>query len=259
MLFDLRGRGRRRTVRAIYIGLALLMGVGLVGFGVGGGLGGGGLFNSVGNGEGAGSTTYGNQIKKYRKLTAQQPGNTAAWEELTKAIVHESSNFTQNGVTPRGKELFKEAAQAWESYLALNPPKPNASLAQQMLLLYGEEGLNEPEKAVQVLQIVVAARPTSAALFSQLALYAYKAHDTRTGDLATAKAVSLAPAVDRVRVKNELEELKKNPSGEKTYTTTTNGKTYVVKKAGNGTFTGTQVQSTPAPAPATTGTTTTKK
>src|ERR1700676_3920864 len=113
MLFDLRGRGRRRTVRAIYIGLALLMGVGLVGFGVGGGLGGGGLFNSVGNGEGAGNTTYGNQIKKYRKLTAQQAGNAAAWEELTKAIVHESSNFTQNGVTPRGKELFKEAAQAW--------------------------------------------------------------------------------------------------------------------------------------------------
>jgi hypothetical protein len=259
MLFDLRGRGRRRTVRAIYIGLALLMGVGLVGFGVGGGLGGGGLFNSVGNGEGAGNTSYGSQIKKYRKLTAQQPGNLAAWEELTKAIVHESSNFTQNGVTTRGKELFKEAAQAWESYLALNPPKPNASLAQQMLLLYGEEGLNEPEKAVQVLQIVVAARPTSAALFSQLALYAYKAHDARTGDLAAARAVSLAPTVDRVRVKNELEEVKKNPSGEKTYTTTTNGKTYVVKKAGNGTFTGTQVQTTPAPAPATTGTTTKKK
>ncbi len=42
MLFDLRGRGRRRTVRVIYTGLALLMGVGLVGFGIGGGFGGGG-------------------------------------------------------------------------------------------------------------------------------------------------------------------------------------------------------------------------
>ena len=30
MLFDLRGRGRRRTVRVIYTGLAVLMGVGLV-------------------------------------------------------------------------------------------------------------------------------------------------------------------------------------------------------------------------------------
>ena len=41
MLFDLRGRGRRRMVRLIYTGLALLMGVGLVGFGIGGGFGGG--------------------------------------------------------------------------------------------------------------------------------------------------------------------------------------------------------------------------
>jgi len=35
MLFDLRGRGRRRTVQVIYGGLALLMGSGLVLFGVG--------------------------------------------------------------------------------------------------------------------------------------------------------------------------------------------------------------------------------
>ena len=45
MLFDLRGKGRRRAVRVIYIGLALLMGVGLVGFGIGGGFGGGGLLH----------------------------------------------------------------------------------------------------------------------------------------------------------------------------------------------------------------------
>ena len=47
MLFDLRGRGRRNTVRVIYIGLAVLIGVGLVGFGVGGGFGGGGILNSA--------------------------------------------------------------------------------------------------------------------------------------------------------------------------------------------------------------------
>ncbi len=52
MLFDLRGRGRRRTVRVIYVGLALLMGVGLVGFGVGGGFGGGGILNAASNSEG---------------------------------------------------------------------------------------------------------------------------------------------------------------------------------------------------------------
>ncbi len=46
MLFDLRGRGRRRTVQVIYLGLAVLMGGGLVLFGIGGATP-GGLFDAV--------------------------------------------------------------------------------------------------------------------------------------------------------------------------------------------------------------------
>ena len=90
MLFDLRGRGRRRTVRVIYLGLALLMGVGLIGFGIGGGFGGGGLLTAASNNEGANSASFASQIKKYRKITQQQPGNVAAWESLTKALLHEA-------------------------------------------------------------------------------------------------------------------------------------------------------------------------
>jgi hypothetical protein len=41
MLFDLRGRGRRRTVQVIYLSLAILMGGGLVLFGIGGATSGG--------------------------------------------------------------------------------------------------------------------------------------------------------------------------------------------------------------------------
>ena len=79
MLFDLRGRGRRRTVRVLYTGLALLMGIGLVGFGVGGGFGGGGIFTGLNsnNETGTGGATYTAQIKKYRKLTQEQPKNVA--------------------------------------------------------------------------------------------------------------------------------------------------------------------------------------
>jgi hypothetical protein len=261
MLFDLRGRGRRRTMRVIYIGLAALIGLGLVGFGIGGGFGGGGLLTAATNNEGAGSASFSSQIKRYQKLTANQPTNVSAWENLTRALLHEAGGeayVTRSGeVTGKGKELFKEAAQAWSSYLALNPPKPNTELAQLMVTVYGEQGLNEPAQAVRVLQIVVAARPTSAALYAALAQYAYKAHNVRVGDLASQKAVSLAPAAQRARVKNELAEVKKSPSGGQTYTTTTNGKTYAVKSAGNGKFTGTEVKKTPAPAP--TNSTTTKK
>src|ERR1700726_1780526 len=101
MLFDLRGRGRRRTVRVIYLGLALLMGVGLVGFGIGGGFGGGGLLTAASNNEGANSASFASQIKHYRKVTQQQPSNVVAWEGLTKALLHEaggSAYVSESGV-----------------------------------------------------------------------------------------------------------------------------------------------------------------
>src|SRR3954451_14912251 len=90
MLFDLRGRGRRRTVRVVYIGLALLMGVGLVGFRIGGRFGRGGLLTAASNNDGSSSASFGSQIKKYRKITQQQPANVQAWESLTKALLHEA-------------------------------------------------------------------------------------------------------------------------------------------------------------------------
>jgi hypothetical protein len=258
MLFDLRGRGRRRTVRTLYIGLALLMGVGLVGFGIGNGVGGGGLLNAASKNEGSGGVSFSDQIKKYKKLTQQQPSNIGAWEKLTDAQLHEAGGeayVTRTGVTSKGKELYAQVAQSWRSYRALNPAKPNSELAQRMVSVFGEEGLNDPAATVSVLLIVVAAKPTSAALYGKLALYAYKAKNLRVGDLASEKAVSLAPVADRPRLKTELAALKSNPSGAETLTTTTNGKTYTGKAGPNGTFTATV--STPTPPPA--GSTPTKK
>lgn len=260
MLFDLRGRGRRRTVRTLYIGLALLMGVGLVGFGIGGGGSGGGILNAASKNEGSGGVSFSDQIKNYKKLTQQQPGNVAAWEKLTNAQLHEAGGeayVTRTGITSKGRELFSQVAQSWNHYLALNPPKPNSELAQRMVTVFGEEGLNDPAAAVQVLQIVVAARPTSAALYASLAQYAYKAKNVRVGDLASEKAISLAPVLQRPRLKTELAALKKNPSGGggETFTTTTNGKTFTGKAGPNGTLTATSSSSTPAPV----GSSTTKK
>jgi hypothetical protein len=253
MLFDLRGRARRRTVRAVYIGLAILFGLGFVGFGVGGGFGGGGIFTSLNSHEGSGGTSYSSQIGKYKKLVALQPGNLAAREKLIDAQLHEAGGeeyVTRAGVTSKGKELFAQVAQSWHSYLALNPPKPNAELAQRMVAVFGEEGLNDPASAVTALQIAVTARPNSASLYAALAQYAYKAKNTRVGDLAAEKAVALAPAAQKPRLKLELAALKKNPTGGETLTATTNGKTYTVNPAGTGSYTGT-VPVTP--------TTTTKK
>jgi hypothetical protein len=259
MLFDLRGRGRRRTVQVVYIGLAVLFGAGLVLFGVGGGFGGTGILNAVNNNEGTNAASFSSQIKKYQKLARNNPSSVSAWEQLTTAQLHEAGGeaYVSNGqLTGKGHELFTATARSWEHYLGLNPPKPSLPLAKEMLRVYGEEGLNQPTGAVQALQIIVAAEPSSAHWNAFLALYAYKAKNTRVGDLASTRAVALIPAgAERTRVAKELEAAKKNPSGGETRTANLNGKTVPVRKAPNGSYT-VVPSTTPPPA---TGTTTTKK
>lgn len=260
MLFDLRGRHRRRAVKVVYVGLALLIGVGLIGFGVGGGFGGGGLLNAATENNGSSSASFSSQIKKAEKQTAREPSNPAGYEALAKALLHEAGGegfTTSTGVlTSKGRELFSRASRAWERYSALNPPKPSLELAKLMLRVYDAEGLNQPSSAVQVLQQIVAAEPNSASYYSQLAVYAYKAKNVRVGDLASEKAVSLAPSTQRARVKKELEAVKKSPEGE-TLTTTTNGTVYTGKANGENGFVGTAVKTTPKPKTSTTGTSST--
>ncbi len=253
MLFDTRGRHRRRVVKVIYIGLAVIFLLGFVGLGVGGGLGSSGIFSAFTKEGGGGETGFSKQVAKYRKLTKDDPSDTRAWEGLTKNLLHEVASSETNelstgAVTGKGKELFRQASQAWASYLALNPPKPNSELAELMISVYGEGGLNEPAKAVEVLQIVVAARPTVASYYGELAEYAYKAKNTRVGDLASEKAVALSPAVDRKSVKRELAEFKANPNGEKESVVTTNGKTYKGKVNSKGELVGSEVKTATTPA-----------
>jgi hypothetical protein len=235
MLFDLRGRGRRRTVQVTYIVLALIFALGFVGLGVGGGFGSSGIFSAFTGNEGSGGTSHSSEIKKYEQLTRRQPASVEAWEKLLQAQLHEAGGEAYvsrtGGVTSKGKELYAQIANSWRHYIALNPPHPSIPLAKEVLVVFGEEGLNEPAAAVQVLQVIVAAEPNSTHYYSFLADYAYKAKNTRVGDLAAAKAIAVASPEQRARVKTELEAIKKNPSGTpETATGTTSSKTFTVKK-----------------------------
>jgi hypothetical protein len=221
MLFDLRGRGRRRTVRVIYGGLALLIGAGLVFFGVGAGVGGGGLLNSLTGKEGSNSASFAAQIDKYKKLTQQQPTSAYAWEQLALAQLHEAGGEAYSAnrqLTSKGRELYAQIARSWNSYLAQKPAKPNPTLALQMVTIFSEAGLSEPAEAVKALQIVIPAKTEStpqyqASLYASLAQFAYQAHNNRIGDLASAKAIVLTPAAQRSQVKKLLAEFKKHPNG----------------------------------------------
>lgn len=229
MLFDLRGPGRRTTVRIVYIGLAILIGGGLVLFGVGGGLGGTGLLTAASKSASSSNGQVAQEVKKYRKQTQKEPTNPTAWENYTRAQLHNASRegLTQTegttvSLTKEGSEVFSEASQAWENYLRLQPRNANLELAKAVLPIYSEQGLNKPEKTVEALQIILAAEPNSAAYWGDLALYAYKAKNKRVGDLASQKAVELAPVSQRTTVKRTLEtERKQIEHPSKTSTTPT--------------------------------------
>jgi predicted Zn-dependent protease len=258
MLFDLRARGRRRTVKIVYTGLAILFGFSFIGFGVGTGGSFGGLFEGIfGNKEGGASAGFAAQISTAEKSTQKKPNEAAAWASLAEALYHEASTSeyfdeSTGKFTEKGKQLLAKVAKSWNRYVALKPSKLNLTVAQQMVTVYGQEGLNEPTAAVEALQLIIPERPPTAALYGELAQYAYLAKNTREGELASRKTISLTPAADRAKVEAELTRIKKNPTGNpsnETYTTTTNGKTYNVKVGANGTGTGTEAKSTtPAPA-----------
>jgi hypothetical protein len=214
MLFDLRGRGRRRTVQAIYLTLAVLMGGGLVLFGIGGSVS-GGLLDAIGL-TGGGGGQSGNPLEKREQSLAKRvranPRDAAGWAELARTrfqLAGQGENYNQQtgAFTAAGKRQLVGAEQAWDSYLALKPAKPDPGVAILLLRVYGPDGLNKPDKGVRAAEIVSEAQPSSQSFF-QLAVFAYAAGQSRKGDLAARKAVELAPPDQRPSVKSTVDQVK---------------------------------------------------
>ena len=148
----------------------------------------------------------------------------SAWENLTRNLLHEAGGegfITSAGLTSKGRQLFAEAATSWSRYLALEGKKPNLELAKDMLRIYRRR---RPEPALpggHAAAVVVAAEPTNASYYADLAEVAYKAHDTSIGDLASAKAVALAPESSARTPQARAEEFKKAVAKEKSSTSST--------------------------------------
>jgi hypothetical protein len=217
MLFDLRGRGRRRTIQAIYVTLAILMGGGLIFFGIGGNTS-GGLFDAFKGGGGGGSNTFSKQATQAEKTLKVNPNDAAAWGVLARARFQQAGqgdSYDQqtSQFTDKGKSQLQQSATAWEHYLSLTPRNPDDSLASLMVQVYSPSALNQPAKGVKAAQIVTASRP-SAQTFYTLAVFAYAAGDKRTGDLAAAKTLSLTPAARKTQTKLLLEQAKKPQSAQ---------------------------------------------
>ena len=203
MLFDLQSRRRRGIVKVIYTGLAILMGSGFILFGVGTGAGLGGFFDLFNNNGSSTKAQVSAIEKKAVRQTRLHPNDPKAWAALARAQYQDADyDSTNQTFTDAGRAKLQQAATAWQRYLTLDT-SPDPVIAGLMASAFSERGLNEPAQAASALEIVAAARPTSAT-YSALAQYAYIANETRKGNLAAAKAVQLAPKAQKALVKRQL-------------------------------------------------------
>jgi hypothetical protein len=217
MLFDLRSRGRRRTVQGVYLTLAVLLGGGLVLFGVGAGNGLGGLLNAF---NGSGSTAgqqqaVSQQEKDAIKATQTSPSNAQAWATLIQA---RWSNATSNSVdynsstaqfTAAGKKELTTLGQNYQRYRQLvSQPDPNISI----LAARANEYLANYAASTSAWEDVSLANPSQASAYECLAANAYAAGQTRKGDLAASKALSLVPKLQRTLLQTKLNQAKTTPS-----------------------------------------------
>ena len=208
MLFDLHGK-RRRVVQATYLTLAVLMGGGLVFFGIGGDVS-GGLFDAFSErGGGSGNNVIDDRIEANEKKVKANPANIEARKDLVRDYYSLAAALPvgQDGrISADGQSDLKKAAANWEAYLASEPEKFDADLALTALQIYNEKALNDPKKAMQAARSRAKVK-NDAESYLILAQTATAAGDKRTADLAGQKAVDLSPKGQRKAVEAVVERI----------------------------------------------------
>ena len=212
MLFDLRSRGRRRTMQVIYIGLAVLMAAGLVLFGVGTGTSGGGLFGGL-----AGSGSSGNQsgavsanAKQAQQQVAQHPNDPSGWAKLITARWEDAQSAGTNnaGFTTFGKQQLAQVTHDYASYAKL-VPKPDPTTATYAARAYSYLGSYAQE--AHIWDTITSVSPSTVG-YKCLALSAYAAKNTSLGELAKNKMLAGVPKKERAQIAAELESATQKPT-----------------------------------------------
>src|SRR4051812_44968821 len=131
MIFDLRGK-RRRTVQATYLALAILMGAGLVFFGIGSSVSGGlsDLFRGGGGDANSATKTVKKKIVADEKKLEANPDDSAALADLVRNHYQLASTTadTSGTFSSSGLGELQKAADNWQHYLSVTK-KPDKDLA----------------------------------------------------------------------------------------------------------------------------------
>ena len=215
MLFDLRSRGRRRTVQASTSGspcswaAAWCCSASATGNGIGG------LLNAF---TGNGSSNLRRQIissaeKTALKQTQKNPSDPAAW-----AALETPAGRTPPAAAPtrdhrrlhrRGQEGAGQATDAWQKYVSLTKsPDPTPRHLRRPRLRHAGPVLQRGQRLGDRHR----GRSDRRQGFECLAMTAYAAKQTRKGDLAAAKATSLVPKASRQAITTQIRPAKTQPS-----------------------------------------------
>src|SRR5438270_13782740 len=115
MIFDLQGK-RRRVVQATYLILAILLGGGLIFFGVGSGSGQGGLFDAItgknSNSSSSANSAVTNRIKRDNKALTVNPKNQAALSDLVRSyyqLATDDADANTGAFGDQGKAQLRKA------------------------------------------------------------------------------------------------------------------------------------------------------
>jgi hypothetical protein len=213
MLFDLRGRGRRNVVKVVYITLAVLMGGGLVLFGIGGATS-GGLVDAItgSNGGDVGADRYQEEITKAQATLKTDLKNEVAWVALIRAQVSLASTDEQydpntGAYTEAGQADLQDAITSWERYQDIEPKNKDEEARVASRIVQAYAALEDLDGLVSA-QEVVALNRDAVGPYAALAQYAYLAGQTRKGDLAAKKALELEDPDQRATLKSDLDSYK---------------------------------------------------
>jgi hypothetical protein len=208
MLFDLQGK-RRRVVQATYLTLAVLMGGGLVLFGIGSDSS-GGLFDAFsGSGGDSGNEIVQERVDKNEKKVEANPKAEAPRKELVRdyySLANGKVPTNASTFPPDAVEDLQAASTHWNSYLEIEKGKPDPSLARLAVQLYDTTALNQPQEAVRAARII-AADNKDASSYLLLIQYALLAGDKRTEKLATQKALDLVPKRQHKELRKQIKQL----------------------------------------------------
>jgi len=218
MLFDLTGK-RKRTVQVVYLTLAILMGAGLVVFGIGsdvqGGLG--DLFGG-GGGSNKADETVQKKIDEAEKTLQRDPRNAPALAQVVRGhyqLATAKADPNTSHFTEDAKPELQETVEAWERYEKAIE-KPDVALGRLVIQAYDGLGQLTPDPtdakpywtgASNAAEIVADSKP-NAQNYIVWVQYATLAGQTRKADLAGKRAIELAPKNQKKAAKQAVDEAK---------------------------------------------------